>query len=67
MCFGAAEWLPPQAHNWACQACGHARDMGAVEAQLTCVVRRRVKGYQLQDLRCFKCKQVPPFTSFTTS
>ncbi len=33
--------------------------MGAVEAQLMCVVRRRIKGYQLQDLRCSKCKQVP--------
>ena len=47
-----------QAGDWSCQECGHNRDLGSVEAQLICIVRRRVKSYQLQDLRCTKCKQV---------
>lgn len=52
-----------QAGDWTCQECANERDLGTVEAQLLCVVRRRVKAYQLQDSRCTKCKQVC-FNSF---
>lgn len=47
-----------QMKKWSCQECGNERDLGAIEAQLVCVARSRARNYQLQDLKCSKCKQV---------
>ena len=52
----------PQAHQWGCKACGNAYDLAAIEAQLVRAVRLKARAFQLQDLRCTKCRQVgcPP-------
>ena len=54
-----------QAHEWACAECHHERDKDTIEAQLMTVVGRRNKAYQLQDLRCSKCRQVGHLTPST--
>ena len=48
----------PQAHQWGCKACGNAYDLAAIEAQLVRAVRLKARAFQLQDLRCTKCRQV---------
>ncbi|KAK9824549.1 hypothetical protein WJX72_011249 [[Myrmecia] bisecta] len=47
-----------QAHKWACEVCANAYNLGAIEAQLIHTVQQRAQRYQLQDLRCMKCKQI---------
>ncbi len=47
-----------QARQWACQGCGAARDAAAVEALLIAELRAQARAFQLQDLRCDKCRQV---------
>ena len=36
-----------------------------IEAQLLRSVRLRARAYQLQDLRCLKCRQVRPRTQLS--
>nr|ASF90262.1 hypothetical protein SPAR03885 [Bartheletia paradoxa] len=43
---------------WLCKRCDHEHDRRAIEASLVDIVRRYVSSYQLQDLRCSKCKQL---------
>ena len=47
-----------QAHQWTCRSCGHDYDLGGIEAQLVAAARAQARAYQLQDLRCRKCRQV---------
>ena len=47
-----------QAHQWTCRSCAHDYDLGAIEAQLVAAARAQARAYQLQDLRCRKCRQV---------
>ena len=47
-----------QAHQWGCRSCGHGYALGAIEAQLVHAARVRARAFQLQDLRCAKCRQV---------
>ncbi len=47
-----------QEHQWSCRNCGCAYELATVEAQLLRAVRLRARAYQLQDLRCLKCRQV---------
>lgn len=46
-----------QDRQWACRSCGAARDPVAVEAVLVKALHHQSRAYQLQDLRCVKCKQ----------
>ena len=57
--------LPPlspqlcwQARLWECSTCGTGRDAAAVEALLISEVAAQTRAYQLQDLKCLKCRQV---------
>ena len=54
------EWidLTAQEHRWACPLCTGPYDLPAIESQLVALVRRRVRAYQLQDLKCLKCRTV---------
>ena len=47
-----------QAHQWTCRSCAHDYDLGGIEAQLVAAARAQARAYQLQDLRCRKCRQV---------
>lgn len=47
-----------QARQWECRACGTGRDAAAVEPLLLREVAAQVRAYQLQDLKCHKCRQV---------
>ncbi len=47
-----------QAHQWTCKNCSNSYDLAAIEAQLVRAVRLKARAYQLQDLRCTKCRQV---------
>ncbi|CAL8464190.1 g3725 [Coccomyxa elongata] len=47
-----------QEHQWSCRKCGCAYELATIEAQLLRSVRLRARAYQLQDLRCLKCRQV---------
>ena len=47
-----------QAHQWTCKNCSNGYDLAAIEAQLVRAVRLKARAYQLQDLRCTKCRQV---------
>ena len=51
-----------QAHQWTCKNCSNGYDLAAIEAQLVRAVRLKARAFQLQDLRCIKCRQVgsPP-------
>ncbi|EJT99609.1 DNA/RNA polymerase [Dacryopinax primogenitus] len=44
--------------TWACADCGHPYDRAAIEVSLIDSVRRLVTAFQLQDMRCGKCKQI---------
>ncbi len=44
--------------RWQCPECECDYDRKAIEATLIDIVRRLVTSFQLQDLRCGKCKQV---------
>ena len=50
--------LQVQAHQWTCKNCSNGYDLAAIEAQLVRAVRLKERAYQLQDLRCTKCRQV---------
>lgn len=41
-----------------CANCSNGYRLAAIEAQLVRTVRLRARAYQLQDLRCLKCRQV---------
>ena len=47
-----------QEHEWACAECGQAYDTTALEAWMVQIVQQRAQAYQLQDLRCRRCRQV---------
>ena len=47
-----------QARQWECSTCGTGRDAAAVEALLIREVAAQSRAYQLQDLKCLKCRQV---------
>lgn len=51
-------WDHVQARQWACRACGTGRDAAGVEALLVREVACQARAYQLQDLKCLKCRQV---------
>ncbi|KAG8951372.1 DNA polymerase epsilon catalytic subunit [Tulasnella sp. 424] len=44
--------------RWQCSNCECDYDRRAIEAMLIDIVRRLVTSFQLQDLRCGKCKQI---------
>jgi DNA polymerase epsilon subunit 1 len=44
--------------HWTCYHCGHAYDRPACEAALVEGIVRQVAAYQMQDLRCSRCKQI---------
>lgn len=48
----------PSQRVWSCAQCGHAYDRDTIEISLIDLVRQLVTAYQLQDLRCGKCKQI---------
>lgn len=41
---------------WLCERCSTEYDRAAIEALIIDSLQRRVVSYQLQDLRCGKCK-----------
>lgn len=45
-------------HDWRCGACGTQRDVATLEARLVNYLRGMEDSYQLQDLRCQKCRTV---------
>ena len=49
-----------QAHQWTCKNCSNGYDLAAIEAQLVRAVRLKERAFQLQDLRCTRCRQVGP-------
>lgn len=49
---------PHPRKHWACNRCGHAYDRGACEAALIEGVVKQVASFQMQDLRCSRCKQI---------
>ena len=58
MFFSTDDVRLTQEHQWSCRNCGCAYELAAIEAQLLRAVRLRARAYQLQDLRCLKCRQV---------
>lgn len=54
--MNAAEYL--QVHRWSCAACASAYDLGSIESALIAVVQQQERAYQLQDLKCSKCRNV---------
>ena len=46
--------------EWVCDdpSCGQAYDLVYIENQLVNIVKQQVHAYQLQDLKCVKCKQI---------
>lgn len=47
-----------QQRDWTCKTCGSDRDKDAIEAQLTCMLRSTLEGYEMQDIKCCKCSTV---------
>ncbi|KAK3232982.1 hypothetical protein CYMTET_56694, partial [Cymbomonas tetramitiformis] len=49
-----------QQKKWRCRvaSCQHPYDLETIESRLMQIVRKRVHAYQLQDLKCAKCRQV---------
>lgn len=43
-------------HPWQCERCSTEYDKATIEALIIDGLQRRVVSYQLQDLRCSKCK-----------
>ncbi|KAI9594971.1 hypothetical protein BDF19DRAFT_465848 [Syncephalis fuscata] len=43
---------------WKCRGCQHTFDIQSLEEQLIRLVERRVRAYQLQDLRCRRCRWI---------
>ncbi|EDQ91191.1 uncharacterized protein MONBRDRAFT_15015, partial [Monosiga brevicollis MX1] len=46
------------ASNWVCLRCQHQHNREEIEQQLLSVARQALMAYQLQDLRCLKCKLI---------
>lgn len=44
--------------DWRCQHCDNQMNKGMIERRLVDLMNRRAVGYQLQDLKCLKCKMV---------
>ena len=44
--------------EWLCTGCGTSYDRGTIEQQLVDIVSRRLLAWQLQDVKCSKCKMV---------
>ena len=51
-----------QVHRWNCAACSSAYDLGSIESALVAVVQQQERAYQLQDLKCNKCRNVSSST-----
>jgi len=47
-----------KAARWLCLICGSEYDRGAIEASIVDAVRRLLTNYQVQDLRCSKCREI---------
>ncbi|CAM9091188.1 unnamed protein product, partial [Phaeothamnion confervicola] len=58
LCRDPAVTCADPAERWRCVQCGHRYDLRAVELALVDVANRRATHYQLQDLRCIKCRAV---------
>jgi len=46
--------------KWLCNHCGQSYNTAVIEECLVDVVRKKSLRYQLQDLRCAKCRMVKP-------
>jgi DNA polymerase epsilon subunit 1 len=57
-CFFSTASSQIQQRDWRCKECGVERDVGAIEAQVTCMLCSVADGYQVQDLKCCKCGTV---------
>jgi len=44
--------------NWKCKYCDDYLNKGHIERRLVDLLNRRIVSYQLQDLKCVKCKMV---------
>jgi len=44
--------------NWICTTCNHSYNKEYIENKLIAIVQRRLLSYQMQDLKCQKCKMV---------
>lgn len=44
--------------DWSCRHCKSELNKGLIERKLVDLLNRRIVGYQLQDLKCKKCKMV---------
>lgn len=44
--------------QFTCKQCGELINKGLIERKLVDLLGRRVVGYQMQDLKCVKCKMV---------
>ena len=44
--------------NWDCTQCNNPLNKGQIERRLVELLHRRIVSYQLQDLKCIKCKMV---------
>ena len=44
--------------NWLCNTCNHSYNKEYIENKLVGLVQRRAIAYQMQDLKCEKCKMV---------
>ncbi|RKP25293.1 D-isomer specific 2-hydroxyacid dehydrogenase [Syncephalis pseudoplumigaleata] len=44
--------------EWRCRSCQHPLDRAMLEEQLIQLVERRVRAYQLQDVRCRRCRWI---------
>eukprot|EP01022_Parablepharisma_sp_SALTPOND_P011850 TRINITY_DN1509_c0_g2_i1.p1 TRINITY_DN1509_c0_g2~~TRINITY_DN1509_c0_g2_i1.p1 ORF type:complete len:2157 (+),score=297.67 TRINITY_DN1509_c0_g2_i1:3876-10346(+) len=44
--------------NWICTTCNHSYNKEYIENKLIAIVQRRILSYQMQDLKCEKCKMI---------
>ena len=47
-----------QRGDWSCKNCNGMLNKGQIERRLVELLSRRVVSYQMQDLKCVKCKMV---------
>lgn len=45
-------------HRWNCRTCEQPYNQANLEQRLVMALQHRVREYQLQDLKCVRCKQV---------
>lgn len=43
---------------WSCERCLAEYDRPAIESSIIATLQKRITAYQLQDLRCSRCKQL---------